>query len=236
MSRITPFYEHDGITIFCGDCLKVTPQLRGIDAIVSDPPYGMNWNTDSTRFTGGRRSKRKRGDGRNDWGDVIGDKTQFDPLPWLQFSKVILWGYNHFANLLPKGTILVWVKRAVHLFGTFLSDAEIAWMKGGHGIYCFQKQFPPPSRMKEGNGKVLHPNQKPISLMTWCFKKAKIDAGMTILDPYMGSGTTLVAAQREGCRAVGIEINEDYCKIAVDHLRQRSLWQIATFERASASE
>lgn len=193
----------DGMTrLFLADCLDVLPQLRGVDAVVTDPPYGMNWNTDSTRFTGGQH---KRGDGREDWGHVAADDTPFEPEPWLAFPKVILWGSNHFAQRVPVGTTLVWIKKADHLFGTFLSDCEVAWMKGGHGVYAYRQQFPPPSRMAENDGECAHPCQKPIDLMLWCIDKTKTPPDATILDPFMGSGTTGVACARIGKRFIGIE-------------------------------
>ncbi len=204
-------------TLHLGDCLDV---LRGmdagsVDAVVTDPPYGMAWNTDSTRFTGGKR-KVDRGDGRSDWGSIHDDHKPFDPSLWLAFPKVILWGANHFAERLPVGTTLVWIKRADHLFGSFLSDAEIGWQKGGHGVYCFRKQFPPPSRMAESSikGKVAHPNQKPVALMRWCIERLRLPEGSTILDPYMGSGTVGVAALQLGMNYIGCEIRPEYHAIA----------------------
>ena len=199
-------------TLYLGDCMEVLPTLPKVDAVITDPPYGMDWDTDSTRFTGG---KYKRGDGREDWGAIRGDAEPFDPTPWLNFPRVVLFGANHFASRLPVGTTLVWIKKADHLFGTFLSDAEVAWMKGGHGTYCYRKQFPPPARMAEnGGGEVAHPTQKPIGLMEWCMDRAKIDAGMTVLDPYMGSGTTGVACHNTGRRFIGIERGPKYFDIA----------------------
>lgn len=124
-----------------GDSLEVLPTLGRIDAVVTDPPYGMGWRTNSKRFSGGNRALRP-GEGRDDWAEIAGDDQPFDPSPWLAYPKVVLWGYHHFAQRLPAGTVLVWVKKADHLFGTFLSDAETGWMKGGHGVYCFRKQFP----------------------------------------------------------------------------------------------
>jgi site-specific DNA-methyltransferase (adenine-specific) len=112
---------------------------------------------------------------------------------------------SFYAQRLPVGTSLVWIKKADRLFNTFLSDAEVAWMKGGYGVYCFRKTFPPPLRIQEGNGKVLHPNQKPIALLEWCLSMAKVTAGMTVLDPYMGSGSTGVACMRMGINFIGIE-------------------------------
>jgi site-specific DNA-methyltransferase (adenine-specific) len=190
------------IDLWFGDCLSILPTLGKVDAIVADPPYGMKWNTDSTRFTA---NQHKRGDGRADWGEIASDDQPFDPSPWLGFPKVILFGANHYAAKLPVGTTLVWLKKADHLFGTFLSDAEIGWMKGGHGVYVFRKQFPPPCRMKEGGGKVAHPSQKPIALMRWCIERLKLNPGATILDPYMGSGSTGVAAVELGFDFIGIE-------------------------------
>lgn len=158
-----------------------------------------------------------------------GDAAPFDPLPWLRFDKVVLWGANHFANRLPLGTTLVWIKRADHLFGSFLSDCEIAWMKGGHGVYAYRKQFPPPARAAEHDGTVAHPNQKPIGLLQWCIGRAK--ATGAILDPYMGSGTTGVAALKMGLPFVGVEIEPRYFDIACrridDAQRQGDMLNIA---------
>ncbi len=184
-----------------------------VDAVVSDPPYGMDWNTDSTRFTGG---VHKRGDGRDDWGDIDGDDEPFDPSPLMRFREVVLWGANHYAQRLPVGSTLVWIKKPPHLYGTFLSDAEIRWRKGGHGVYVHYKQFPPPSRIAENDGRaVAHPTQKPISLMEWCLQGVK---GKIILDPYMGSATTGIACHRMGRDFIGIERNPKRFDVACERM------------------
>ncbi len=176
----------------------------------------MNWNTNSKRFTGGNRAIG-RGEGRDDWGDIVADAEPFDPSPWMEFPECILWGANHYAESLPKGTTLVWLKKAPHLFGTFLSDAEIGWQRSNHGVYAYYEQFPPPSRMAENNGKTAHPTQKPVGLMSWCIERLKAE---TILDPFMGSGTTGVAAVKLGRRFIGIEIEERYFQIAVRRIEE----------------
>jgi site-specific DNA-methyltransferase (adenine-specific) len=203
------------VKLYRGDCLDVLRKLESgsVDAVVTDPPYGMSNNTDSKRFTGGNRALR-RGEGRDDWPEVRGDDRPFDPSSWIAFPKVVLWGANHYAARLPVGTTLVWLKKADHLFGTFLSDAEIGWMKGGHGVYCFRKQFPPPSRMDEAGGRCAHPNQKPVSLLRWCFERLKLQPGATVLDPYMGSGSTGVAAVEAGLKFIGVELDQGYFDIA----------------------
>jgi site-specific DNA-methyltransferase (adenine-specific) len=112
------------------------------------------------------------------------------------------------------GTTLIWVKKNDHTFGTFLSDAEIGWMKGGHGVYCKRVIFQPPTRAKEGGGAVAHPTQKPIALMRWCIERLKLKPGTTIFDPYMGSGTTGVAAAQMGLPFIGCEIDPGYFEVA----------------------
>jgi DNA modification methylase len=212
-------------TLYFGD----NRDLQGVcaDALISDPPYGMAYDTDSTRFSGG---DVKRGAGRSDWGMIQGDSTDFDPSPWLAFPRVVLWGSNHYAQRLPVGTTLVWLKKADHLFGTFLSDCEIGWMKGGHGVYAFRKQFPPPSRQAENDGKtVAHPTQKPIALMQWCLDMAKVSTDQMVFDPFMGSGSTGVACVTTGRRFTGCEIDEKHfttaCRRIENAQRQSALFE-----------
>ena len=197
------------------DCMEYMRGLpdKAFDLAIVDPPYGMNWNTNSKRFSGGDRS-RVRGDGRDDWGNVHQDDVPFDPAPWITFPRCVLFGSNHFGARLPVGTTLVWIKKDDAHFGTFLSDAELAWMKGGHGVYCFRKNFPPPSRMVEGGGVCLHPCQKPVSLMQWAMDLAGVPVGATVLDPFCGSGTTGVACMMTGRNFIGFEIDAGYCEIA----------------------
>ena len=199
--------------ILNGDSRMLPIDLSRVNAVVTDPPYGMGWNTDTRRFSGGNQAINKKVFMTP---DVLGDDRSFDPMPWLSVSKLIVWGCNHFSAKLPVGTTLVWVKKADRHFGTFLSDAEIAWMKGGFGVYCFRRNFAPPSRISEGGQKrnVAHPTQKPIALMRWCIRKLNLQPDSLILDPYMGSGTTIIAALQEGHRAIGIEIDPRYCEIA----------------------
>jgi len=213
-----------------GDSRLIAPTLTAtIDAVISDPPYGMAWDTDTTRFSGGvapnaRKEQQAMGrvQGRDDWGDVSGDAEPFDPSPWLTYPRVVLWGANHYAARLPLGTTLVWIKRADHLFQSFLSDAEVAWMKGGYGVYCFRKQFPPPSRMAENFGEVAHACQKPIALGAWCLRMAKVEPGMTVLDPYMGSGSFGVSCIEAGVNYIGIDDKAHNVETARRRLAQAS--------------
>jgi len=214
MTLPAPYYEHAGIQIFHGDCREILPGLEPVDLVCADPPYGMDWNTDTDRFSGGStESRARRGSGKSDQARVQNDAEAFDPAPWLNFPRVILWGFQHFAARLPVGSTLVWIKRLDAAFGSFLSDADLAWMKGGHGVYCKRDT----SLMGETRQRA-HPTQKPVPLMAWCIEKA--GGTGTILDPFMGSGTTLVAAKQLNRRCIGIEIEEKYCEIAASRLSQ----------------
>ncbi|HXE51273.1 MAG TPA: DNA methyltransferase [Ramlibacter sp.] len=199
----------------CRDCIQQIglAQERAPDlAVISDPPYGMDFDTDSRRFTGGTI---RRGTGRDDR-SIAGDAASFDPAPWLTFDEVILWGANHYAQKLPIGSTLIWLKRYQEHYGSFLSDAEIGWQRGGHGVYALHAPDSSGRRRLEFTGSAFgdetaHPFQKPIALMAWCIERVK---GRAILDPFMGSGTTGVAALRLGRKFIGIEIEERWFDIA----------------------
>jgi DNA modification methylase len=108
------------------------------------------------------------------------------------------------------------LKRNDSAFQSFLSDAEVAWFSRGHGVYCRRDL----TNYTIHNERV-HPTQKPITLMSWCL--SFLPKARHILDPYMGSGTTLVAAKNRGLRATGIEIEERYCEAAAKRLSQEVL-------------
>ena len=179
------------------------------DACISDPPYGINFNTNYTRFTTGFDVPRTKHKPIND------DDTVFDPRPYLHYPSVVLWGANYFAEHLPFGTWLVWDKRFEN-GKAFLSDAEVAWMKTGTGIYI--KSITSQGFIRPE--KIDHPTQKPIELMAWCMEKSK--AGELIFDPFLGSGTTLMAAEQLGKRCFGMEIEPTYVQVIVDRWEKMS--------------
>lgn len=201
-------------TLYLADCRDVLPTLSGINAVVTDPPYGMNWDVDCSRFSGGTLANHRRRDGlggKHHELPVYGDNEPFDPSPWLKYPEVILWGMNHFPDRLLAGSALVWVKRNDAAFGTFLSDGEVAWKKTGRGVYCFRDTTMYGEALNR-----LHPTQKPVGLLIW-------SVGFTdglVLDPFMGSGTTGVACGRVGRPFIGIEIEPTYFDIACRRIEQ----------------
>lgn len=204
-------------TLYQGDCLAVLPTLGKVDAVITDPPYGIALNTDNRRFSGGGvASILSRGNnvGSANGAPIIGDDKPFDPSFLLEIpGDKIIWGWNNYPDKLPRGAALVWLKRNDAAFGSFLSGAELAWMSKGHGVYCRRDL----SNAAIANDRV-HPTQKPVGLMCWCLEF--VPKAETILDPYMGSGTTGVAAIQLGRKFIGIEREEKYFDIACKRIEQ----------------
>lgn len=203
---IEPYYKQNGITIYNADCRDVLPTLGRFDLLLTDPPYGYGWKTNYSRFSKGFTDKKA----------IKNDTTPVDVEPWIDLTEEqIVMGCNATGHSRP-GSYLIWDKRSKDGF-SFLSDGEAAWWSEGKGVYICSINGQQ-HRSKGG----LHPTQKPVQLMAWCIQKAK--KSNTILDPFMGSGTTLVAAKLEGKEAVGIEIDESYCESAVKRLEQGVLF------------
>lgn len=221
VSRMKPYYQDDFVTLYHGDCREVLPYL-GLGAwlkshgfgIVSDPPYGMDYQH------GARKGGAKLGmDGEK----IVGDDRPFDPAHLLAYGvPTILWGGNHFAHRLPPSRgWLVWDKRDD---GPEMdqSDVELAWTNILSTARKWTRRWSGASRggREQSEGR-WHVNQKPVALMQWCL--GFIPPSLFILDPYAGSGSTLVAAKDVGRKAWGIEIDEQHCERAAQRLSQESL-------------
>lgn len=213
---IVPYASGKRWTLYGASCLDVLAAgLIPADAsVIGDPPYGMDWDVDTTRFSGGSpESQARRGCGNDQRLRVANDDRPFDPAPWLDFPRVVLFGANHFGARLPVGTTLVWLKRNPPAFGSFLSDGEIAWMKGGHGVYAHLEVFAISSDR-------VHPNEKPPGLLEWCMTRAKVPPDGVVFDGWAGSGSCGVAALRTGRSYIGCEIEPVYLPIIARRLAQ----------------
>ena len=212
-------------TLYLGDCRNVLPTLTGIDAVVTDPPYGIGWDTAycfSSRNSAVADAAIKMGRHQH-YPPIAGDAASFDPTPLLGIGRTqIIFGANHFSDLLPKGSWLIWDKRDAS-GEAFMSQAECAWSSRGKSVRIISHCWQGFSRASE-NSEHYHPTQKPVALMVWC---CEMTTG-AILDPYMGSGTTGVACARLGRRFIGIEIEQRYFDIACRRIeaaqRQRDLF------------
>ena len=220
---MTPYYEdQSGIVIYHGDCRDVLPFLQKVDLLLTDPPYGTNTAVDSARFSGGTKTF-----GRCAVAErlpIVGDSEFFDPSHLLKFKRAIIFGANNFAAQLPPSNgWLVWDKRVglEEMDGWPLGEAELAWTNVTGAVRMFRNRWMGVVRDTE-QGDYFHPTQKPLALMRWAIRQWS-KAGETVLDPYMGSGTTLRAAKDLQRKAIGIEIEERYCEIAANRLRQEVL-------------
>ena len=220
---IKPDFERDGIKLYCADCMDVLPHLSGVDAVVTDPPYGIAFVKGKSGTEGAYRGKVPASESRHDE-PIIGDSEPFDPSHLLAFENVLTWGANHYCKKLPScGRWLAWNKlEYLESFDSF-SDIEFAWHSIGKvsrvlnymwkgGLAC--------RKAGENNGKRDHPTQKPVGLMCWCLEQVKSKEGDTILDPYMGSGSTGVAAVRMKRKFIGIEKEPKYFDIAVKRIER----------------
>lgn len=208
---LEPYYENNGITIYHGDCREILPSIGKVDLVLTDPPYGINFQSNY------RKIKHSH---------IAGDL--FLPLKEIALAvksaKRAAYVFCRWDNLteMPKPkSVLVWVKNNWSM-GDLSHEHGRQWE-----AICF---YPGPAHeftkripdiihsARTGNG--LHPTQKPVSLMA---KLISCNVGELVLDPFMGSGTTLRAAKDLGRKAIGIEIDERYCEIAVNRLRQEVL-------------
>ena len=206
------YYEDDHVVIYHGDCKELLPDLV-FDVVVTDPPYGINYEQTIKTTT--------------EWELVTGDKTS-DLARWLiaevHPTPMLVFGINHFADCLPvAGRWICWDKRVVESADKMLgSPFELAWIntKEDKSGYMIRLQHGGIVNADKHNEKRQHPTQKPVKLLRRCIQY--MPEGV-ILDPFMGSGSTLRAAKDLGRKAIGIEIEEKYCEIAVKKLAQEVL-------------
>lgn len=215
-------------TLYLGDCREILPELPKVDAVVTDPPYGLeDWNTRGTN-AGKGQGRAWKGLGRNGESAFDGDQcAEWDKAPDADLMQMIMgagkhkiiWGANYLLDHLPRTKqLFIWNKgiRNMHY-----NDCEVAWTsqwREASRIFDFHPSSAGPKQ---------HPTQKPLPLMKWCLGRLP-EGSITILDPFMGSGTTGVAAVEMGRHFIGIEREPKYfdiaCKRIDDAHRQGDLF------------
>jgi site-specific DNA-methyltransferase (adenine-specific)/modification methylase len=202
-------------TLYLGDCLEILPTLPKVDAVVTDPPYGIAYA--HSGFHDGRIGNTAAANARG-CPPIHGDEKPFDPAPWLAVcSNVLFWGADHFYPRLPdSGRFLAWNKLGDMEPWDSFSDVEFAWHSADLSARIFSMKWKGLAcdKIGENGGLRVHTTQKPIRLMGWCIEEARVPAGGIVLDPYMGSGTTGVACAQLGRKFIGIEIEPRYFDIA----------------------
>jgi site-specific DNA-methyltransferase (adenine-specific) len=211
MKTPKPYYQDDYCTIYHGDCREILPTLPKFDLVLTDPPYGMSFQSN--------HRQRKHSKIAND---------DYLPLDLIEMAMAkamraayVFCRWDNLSDMPPPKSVIAWVK----------NNWSMGDLKHEHGrqweAICFyamqQHEFVhriPDVIARDRTGNDLHPTQKPVSLMT---QLIACNVGQTILDPFMGSGTTLRAAKDLQRKAIGIELEEKYCEIAVKRLAQEVL-------------
>lgn len=202
-------------TLYQGDCMDILPTLGKVDAVITDPPYGIG-------ESGGEKNRLRAGDGRTKfnipkhedlgWDYERPTKQVFDLIA-AKGSALIVWGGNYFSDYLPPSMgWLYWDKK----MGGDFSDGELAYTNMQKALRSFSAH---PFQGLAGGKNREHPTQKPIALMVWCIEQIK-PTPQSILDPFMGSGTTGVAAIQLGRKFIGIEREPKYFDIACARIEQ----------------
>lgn len=190
--------------------MEVMPTLGKVDAILTDPPYGIKVDATMAKQSGqkyGNAAAKKSAYKATEWDDkpLSGDLLKLV----LNFAQhTILWGGNYF-QLQPSSCWLIWDKENG---SNNFADCEMAWTNLPKAVRLKRHMWNGMLR-KNGEERYGHPTQKPIEVMTWCIEQLPKDS-QTILDPFMGSGTTLVACAKMGRKGIGIELDPDYFDIA----------------------
>jgi site-specific DNA-methyltransferase (adenine-specific)/modification methylase len=184
-------------TLYLGDCLEVMPTLGKVDAVVTDPPYGIKVENN---YSIGRRNDKEK-DLSIKW-----DKSCVD-LSYLPNVPKIIWGANYY-NCFDGGAI-VWDKQQPLPDS---SQCEIASISGYNKVFKYEQRWTNFVNTKESE----HPTEKPVDLMIFCLQIYK--KYQTILDPFMGSGTTGIACAKMGRKFIGIELDEKYFDIACERI------------------
>lgn len=203
-----------GCELYLGDCVEIMPNLEKVGAVITDPPYGI----------GVDRAMHKAGGTQH--GSALAAKRHYEATDWDQNpiddhavrlllgagGRCIIFGGNYF-NLPPSRCWLVWDKK---VNGEF-ADCELAWTNLDKPVRRIEWMWNGMLR-KGGEERNSHPTQKPLGVMEWCL--THVPDAETILDPFMGSGTTGVACVKAGRRFVGVEREESYFDIACERIRK----------------
>lgn len=200
----------DGVRLICGDCREVLPTLGKVDAVVTDPPYGIGESSAKVASRGKLATPK-------DYGSFDWDKEP--PPAWLiamlqDISRwQIIFGGNYY-NLPPSSCWLVWDKKNG---ANDFADCELAWTNMPKAVRRIEWLWN--GMIRKGSDVREHPTQKPLGVMSWALDQLPDDV-VTICDPFMGSGTTGVAAVTRGRSFVGIEREPAYFETALARLSE----------------
>jgi site-specific DNA-methyltransferase (adenine-specific) len=237
----TPYYSDDAVTIYHADCLDILPQLSGVDIIMADPPYSISADANMIRKRGDGVMRRNFFAGDTDWAAMTNHVVErVNATVDTGATAAYIWcGHRQFGPLVSmfesmswKTRPLIWRKKC-----PVPAPPGVGWDSAVElCVYAFTvgRKWTPPTGTKCPNvieadsyrhgqpGKLNHPTQKPPSTASIPISFST-EVGDVVLDPFMGSGTTLRAAKDLGRKAIGIELDERYCEIAARRMGQEVL-------------
>ena len=193
-------------TLYLGDSLKILPMLDPVDAVVTAPPYGIG------EARGKNKSRGNRAPAKDYGVDSWDDETVDEAIPLIRdvSKQQVIFGGN-FYDLPPTSCWLVWDKENGK---NDFADGEIAWTNLKKALRI--KRYMWNGMLKANNERRGdHPTQKPVGIMEWAISHTD---GESVLDPFMGSGTTGVACANLGRKFIGIELHEKYFDIACERI------------------
>lgn len=196
-------------TLYLADCMEVLPTLGKVDAVITDPPYGIGASAGTGKYG---RLKVEAG---SDLGwDMAVPSVDLLAAVIAAGHRAVVFGGNYFA-LPPTRNYLIWDKGA-GFKGRDFAECEMAWCSWDGNARVLS--YDPLARGDYRGSKKEHPTQKPVSVMAWAINHA--GASETILDPFAGSGTTGVAAVQMGRKFIGIEREPKYFEIACKRIEE----------------
>lgn len=219
------FLSMSEVKLHLGDCLEFMKSMpdKSVDAVITDPPYGIGADESAAvaalaRIRANGKSKAGRGwkyYGESQWDRTRPSKDYFDEILRVG-KKVVIWGGNYFTDYLPPTMQwLIWDKGQRDFS---LADFEIAWSSERRASRIFD--LPRARALQDGK---VHPTQKSVSLMKWCFEQIALAPLCAVFDPFMGSGTTGVACVQTGRNFIGCELDHEYFAIAEKRIADAQL-------------
>jgi DNA modification methylase len=211
MARVEHIAE--GVTLYLGDNREILPALGMLDAIVTDPPYGIGEAAGKNKSRG--LLAKSRDYGNSDWDNAPPPGWVIEMLRGVSRYQIIFGG--NYYTLPPTSCWLVWDKKNGN---TDFADCELAWTNLPKAVRRIEWLWH--GMIRKGSDQREHPTQKPLGVMAWALDQLPVDV-KSICDPFMGSGTTGVAAVHKGLRFAGIEKNEQYFDTACQRIQEATL-------------
>jgi len=211
---LKPYYETELGKLYYGDCLEIMPMLEPVDLVLTDPPYGINYNP---HWLNERNIKAGKAPIKVDR-LIVGDDGSLDLSFLFDYSRRLIWGFPYIYDSLASGW-LAWDKQpgieTMRLLVTPMEMASTTLWQGFKLIRCMWGGY----YRDNGEKRYDHPTQKPQKVISWVIADYTKPSDI-ILDPFLGSGTTAYCAKKLNRHCIGIEIEEKYCEIAAKRCSQ----------------